>query len=414
MSYILNRTDVTEWLIHFVRDRDPDNDFLGDEDEYYYLVGGHLEPDAQAFAVLKTIVSIGGLKPGYSFRSGKTTIYGGNPAICFTEMPIYNFAKYTQERGDPKRCTPLGICLPKMELYQAGGRPVIYGLSQEEIKVKEDSRYVRVVDESTLTRLEQYRFVAFDPTRVPYSLDWTHEREWRWIANDTHDHKLFMHDYEGVGDFVPGLPLFRGKSNGGFFSRVGLIVWNDEQGTELGDIILRCWDAGHNNYDEPYSDSVSVFIIVLERVIQEVEARYNLRAQRIEDLPASSFFNIVRQKASQETIDKVRKAIEGARIASKEAAATFLEKAPKDESGHMLDACGYAWVITYDSPTDITQALLELQMAKPMAGEYYVIEAIGEMEVRQGITYNEMAAKTAADFLTKELNQKFYFRSWLD
>ena len=29
---------------------------------------------------------------------------------------------------------------------------------------------------------EQYRYVAFAPTRKPYPMDWSHEREWRWSA----------------------------------------------------------------------------------------------------------------------------------------------------------------------------------------------------------------------------------------
>ncbi len=72
------RHDHTDWLIHFVRDRVPDQDFIGDEDEYLGLgPGGELESDADAFSVLRTIVRLGGIIPGYSIRNGRTTLYGG-------------------------------------------------------------------------------------------------------------------------------------------------------------------------------------------------------------------------------------------------------------------------------------------------------------------------------------------------
>ena len=93
------RYDLTNWIIHFVRDRNLDQDFPGSTgEEQDFCVSGELEPDAKAFSVLQTIIRLSGLLPGYSIRNGRTTIYGGLPAVCSTEMPIYSFAKYVQER----------------------------------------------------------------------------------------------------------------------------------------------------------------------------------------------------------------------------------------------------------------------------------------------------------------------------
>jgi hypothetical protein len=61
------RHDHTAWLVHFVRDRKPEQDF---PDEAGIFANGELEMDASAFDVLKTIVRLGGVLPGYSFRSG--------------------------------------------------------------------------------------------------------------------------------------------------------------------------------------------------------------------------------------------------------------------------------------------------------------------------------------------------------
>jgi hypothetical protein len=51
------RHDHTSWLIHFVRDRNLDQDFPGDtEEEFDHFPGGELEADADAFYVLETII----------------------------------------------------------------------------------------------------------------------------------------------------------------------------------------------------------------------------------------------------------------------------------------------------------------------------------------------------------------------
>jgi len=108
------RHDHTSWLIHFVRDRNPEQDFPGEtEQDFEYLSGGELEPDAEAFSVLKTIIRLGGLYPGYSFRSGRTTIYGGTPVVCATEMPLYSFASYAKERGKTEYVSAYGIAFLK-------------------------------------------------------------------------------------------------------------------------------------------------------------------------------------------------------------------------------------------------------------------------------------------------------------
>ena len=123
------RHDHTDWLIHFVRDRFPEQDFPGEtEEKYNHWVGGELEPDAGAFQVLKTIIRLGGLYPGYSFRSGKTTLFGGSPVVCATEMPIYSFASYAKERSQSQSVSAYGIAFLKTEFFEAKGRPVIYGL----------------------------------------------------------------------------------------------------------------------------------------------------------------------------------------------------------------------------------------------------------------------------------------------
>jgi hypothetical protein len=91
----LRRHDHTAWLTHFVRDRKPEQDFPGDDDdESGRYAGGEIDLDAKAFEVLNTIIRLGDLTPGYSFRKGCTTIYGSsacgrrnwNAFVCFRNL----------------------------------------------------------------------------------------------------------------------------------------------------------------------------------------------------------------------------------------------------------------------------------------------------------------------------------------
>ena len=110
------RLDLTEWVIHFIHDRKPEDDpstladiaqlegYVGDLrlPDYYdeYGNGKHilneyeeneysLEEDAPALDVLKKILHDGFIKSGWSIRNMSPTIYGPKSAVCFTEMPLY-------------------------------------------------------------------------------------------------------------------------------------------------------------------------------------------------------------------------------------------------------------------------------------------------------------------------------------
>ena len=166
-----------------MRDRVPEQDFPGQsEEEAGHFQGGEVDCDASAFEVLQAIVRLGGITPGYSFRNSTTTIYGGNPAICVTGMTIYYFAQYAKARGGSDKVSAYGIAVRKSEFYEAGGRPVIYGLSTDTPRYKTNTPYRRIYEDSVLPRSEQYRYVAYNPTNKGRWIDWSHEREWRWVV----------------------------------------------------------------------------------------------------------------------------------------------------------------------------------------------------------------------------------------
>ena len=106
------RRDMTEWLIHFTRDRN----------------------GASAREVVRSILIEGALRPDFATRGTppKNTIYGPSPAVCFSEQPLSAFLQYLAARADPSAMAGYGILIHKHDVYAAGGLPVIYGLGVAE------------------------------------------------------------------------------------------------------------------------------------------------------------------------------------------------------------------------------------------------------------------------------------------
>jgi len=144
------------------------------------------------------IVRSGFLVPHFAARwnykdEGGHTIYGGRPAVCFTEMPIGNWIqsiaahhRYSEQRW--------GIAIPKQLLYAYGARPVLYVLHKPDSKPEcpEEKLWRECPDE------EKFRLCNFKYIPKP---DWTHEREWRVCANGELNERIglkndtFVHSY---------------------------------------------------------------------------------------------------------------------------------------------------------------------------------------------------------------------------
>lgn len=159
------RLDLTEWIIHFVHERKPKDNFEGlYEDlnllaeeldvhqhltEYdfrlcdYYDESGKehfvndtyieneydIDAHASAFEVLKKILHDGFIHSSWSLRNLIPSIYGPKSAVCLTEMPLYALLEYAKVRGE--RSGYVGnyeLAFKRNELFDAGARPVIYGL----------------------------------------------------------------------------------------------------------------------------------------------------------------------------------------------------------------------------------------------------------------------------------------------
>ncbi len=170
------RRDMTEWLIHFTRSSD---------------CGSPRD-------VLLRILTEGALRPGFACRGdlSRPTVYGPVPAVCLTEQPIGAFIEYLRARNQPASMAGYGLLIHKHDVYVAGGMPAIYGLRNTvEVQVGEPGYELnkRILRSEYLPPEEQYRYLALAPTRTPYPLDWTHEREWRWPSSSSHAEDQVFH-----------------------------------------------------------------------------------------------------------------------------------------------------------------------------------------------------------------------------
>ena len=139
----MNREDLTDWLIHFTKDisvedvvdvyhKEIEEEELGTSNDELDLDFTNQLPFGinafNAFEVLKNIIKECGIRYNYSFRKRITTLYGGEPVVCFTEMPIHSLIQYAKLRSGNSNST-YGIAIKKTDAYKYGARPVIYGLS---------------------------------------------------------------------------------------------------------------------------------------------------------------------------------------------------------------------------------------------------------------------------------------------
>ncbi|MEO3475506.1 hypothetical protein AAFN86_26880 [Roseomonas sp. CAU 1739] len=406
MSTNPRRHDHTAWLTHFVRDRRAEQDFPGeDEDECGHYAGGELEWDARAFDVLKTIIRLGGIMPGYSFRKGRTTIYGGQPAVCATEMPLYAFATYARERAKAGNVSAYGISFLKSEFYAAGGRPAIYGLSTSNVHYVQNTATCRIIDEAVLPQREQFRYVAHNPVGLTGRIDWSHEREWRWIPQNVDLDQIWVKDNFGKLGPTPAMPIFKGLLGGRPFTRVCIIVWSSEEADEIRRQLTGIYLAGSNNYDTPFDKKLieRSHIIILQDVVDAVERGSNLNAQTIEGLAQAQLLQPITITDVPTDAEKIiEDAIAAAGLAVKTADAAFAAEHGKSFSGF-----GYAHATTTDVTHPIVQYLITIGKASgPFDGEVW-IDYPGP-KGSGDIYYAETMCRAAAEALSEKLGISVY------
>ena len=434
------RLDLTEWVIHFVHDRKSDDnledlyeDYLLfsdemiekdvdsskqclDEDDFRYPDfydsegKGHnmldefienefpIDEDASAFCVLKKILHDGFIHSSWSIRKRIPSVYGPNSAVCFTEMPLYALVDYARVRGE--KCGYVGnygIAFRRNELFAAGARPVIYGLSGE-FKETDNINGVyqgRLLDSSCGIGVhEQYRYVStLLPKKYGLTIDWTHEREWRWALPNNR-----------LG--VPGIPFFLHKDDADFFTEVIIIVGTDEEQEEILLHLKNLYDSGCRNTGFDYNKEMisSAKVLSLEAIANENNIDFH--TMKIEDLPMKQLRIMPEFTVSDELLSKVKTTIAKASILSISAVKDYLLEHPDfDEQRGWY---GFANVYT-SKITEVTQALLQINAAKAYSDGDYLI-SVDEYRT-SNLNLLEVGANAVAKYLTKELGQPFYVKS---
>ena len=416
------RQDLSEWALHFIHDYNSDsepmdqmidfdryNGFPYHEDEKRnarfdsWRISDRsypIDPDPDAFQVLLKIITDGHIRATWAFKNKRPAVYGPRAAVCFTEMPLYALVEYAKQRANNTvRTYAIGIL--KRELFGAGGRPVIYGLSgnRDEQKLKRPFNRVwpRYLSPSCgIGDAEQYRYVAMstDPRRP---IDWSHEREWRWV-----DHK--------DNCSCPGLPIWLSEEPFSF-SRAFVVVPDAKEAELVLDRLKELHDAGANDFDHLFSKKAlgATSVIALDQLDMDPDAA-KAKPLRLDDIPAVQIQRFTRPRVSPGFIKKVRRVLTEARSAADDAAQEHLKSASRTADGHVADVVGWAHLVVHGAQSPLVSALLQLKEGRSTPGIGYYIEGIGGLGWRneQALSLAEAAVKAAMAVFEKHFPENSF------
>lgn len=187
-----------------------------------------------AIFMLRAALRNGRLWATWSYRKGVRTIYGPNPAVCFTDMPVAAFVEASRERHARREAMgEVALVFPKRRMRELGARAAIYGLSEDPIHWPSgNGGGPRVFPAEVLPLHEQYRHVT-----DAFPIDWSHEREWRWPCRDvgTCSGSDLVSDWSDI----PGLDFYKERIVG-----VGAIVKTRAHAELVVQDMLTLVDAG--------------------------------------------------------------------------------------------------------------------------------------------------------------------------
>ena len=411
----MKRNDLSNWIIHFVHRRNPENDplefsydfeemeFIPFPDSFTYK--GEpifktekyeeddygLEPDAYAYGVLKKILHDGIIRTGWSYRNGNPTIYGPKSAACFTEMPFYALIEYSKNRNNENYIEPYGIAFLKEEMFDAGARPVIYGLSGKHIESKKGDKnfgigFRTLSSQCGIGLREMYRYVYTNISATKRT-DWTHEREWRWA------------DLDEKFEWFAGLP-FIAKNDFYQFSKIIVFVKSKDEVEDIIEHLQNLYHSKTTNFDREYDLKViaNTYVLAIDEL---TEIDKEISTIKLDDLPLNSIPKLKKIVVSEETkksvLDAIKKATE---ISYNQAAKDFSDKGD-------IGPCGWVNITTYTANSEVTQALVDLDLAYSFGKGFYTVKLNKEYPA-QSIVVDEKGKEMAAKYLTDALGQKFY------
>lgn len=390
------RTDISKYLIHSVRRPDSTDIPQDNEDEQLYYP---LREDGEIYDEYESLINIieeGGLRASRSFRNGSATIYGGDPVVCFTEMPLMNFIQYVKDRDDRYRFTEYGIALLKKDVFKNNGRPVISGLSDNNTFEFENHKK-RVIKPDILPYKEQYRYVNFDLIK---RTDWTHEREWR-IKCDYENRDFSVRDDSVLNTYLTwGINVFSDF----LFSEVIIILKTEEEAKKVQEIVQKQLDCNYSKGGEEFCNKIKYLII--DRAIKYLDSN---SLTCIEDLPSDTFYSHFYEEISDEEKMKIKSIItECSELATKFAADFIMNtKIEKDKDGFYKDICGFSYVVSYETTNKYMRFLLNEGIATSNRDCFYLNKLQNKVPFIQCMSYYEYIAQKQCEFLNKNIDEIF-------
>ena len=383
------REDLSDWVFHFIHDYTPDayvaemgvidfehykgypyhevketNDRFhgwGVSERHYF---NDDDEDPFALQVLLKIIHDGHIKADWAFTNDRPTIYGPRAAVCFTEMPLRALPGYLRENLDFE---PYAIGFYKHELFQAGARPVIYGLTGNHVEQGDKPWPRKLAPSCGIAESEQYRYVAMspDPMNPTRTIDESHVREWRWA-----DHQDQCS--------CPGVPIWLSEEPT-WFTRVLVVVPDTADMERVLNRLKELHDAGSNDAAYLFSRRMlgATAVVALDRLEQELGNRREGHLC-LDNISASYIKGFERPKAPRPLVEKARKVLDEARIAALHAASHRYSLSPRTRNGnHVAGVAGCAYLVVRGGQTPLVSALLELNAIYPVHGEGYYFRDIG-------------------------------------
>src|SRR5579862_688571 len=363
------RYDLSDRLIHFFRSVDSsrlDSPVMPED----WGPSSMENPDEpfSPFFLMRNAVRQGRLWATWSVRRRRRTIYGPDPAVCFTEMPIAAFVQAGSARAKRgEMMSQYGLVFPKATVFEQGARPVIYGLSGS-TTVATAANGARMIAGTELPPREQYRYVTYNPTGSK-PIDWTHEREWRWPLR--HAPPVDPDEMPPEIDDLHGLELDDDGLDG-----LGAVVKTARQANQIVyDILTKVDrdDIGETHYE---------FVLAIEAVqrVSDLRNRAALEASiNAARIDLSSFFTIKKARAVNLTIafvDVVR---------------DVERTAPKLQVGEP----GGCWLWITDNRHELTRALLRQGRARVTNAGKYIVD-LNEFARSRGLHQRESMTETLA------------------
>ena len=422
-----DRLDLSSWLIHFVHKHKPEGSYQSwvkkqlNEDEAkeidiesikapdFFDENGcpktifdewidddwKLSPNASAFDILRRIIHDGFVKSGWSFRGDSPTIYGPYSTVCFTEMPLYALIDYANKRGRYSGyVAQYGIAFKRKELFAAGARSVIYGLSGNKYEAKGSDKYYnagfRALSERCgIGREEQYRYVHTDLNREP-PIDWTFEREWRLAIKDSR-----------WGD-IPGLPFFLSKTDYHTpISEVVIIVATNEEKSIVLDQLANMYNSKSTNLG--YNYQIELIRAAKVVAVEQLKGLQDYETIRLDSINPQVETEMSLPRVNEDTVNRASEALN--------ATLEICENALKEFQTIHPEIIPYSYPISHakvctDGNTEITQALFKIGKASTFSEGIYYLDTPFSFTGNEKV--GQFIMQKAADFLTEQLGQKFY------